>query len=122
MGTFVITKRVNGLYKYEFISRKGKAILLSKEFELRFECEEAIETLKNAVGSFFFMRFKTKNGKMYFKVIVADKEAAVSRKYSTLFLMEKGIAEVSRSIQVSEILDFSFPADVFPPAEDIFGI
>jgi uncharacterized protein YegP (UPF0339 family) len=91
MGTFVITKRVNGLYKYEFISRKGKTILVSDDYELRFECEEAIEVLKNSAEAIFFMRFKSKNGKMYFKVIV------------------------------DEILDFSGPADVFPPAEDIFG-
>ncbi len=121
MGTFVITKRLNGSYKYEFNSRKGKAILISEDYELRFECEEAIEALKKAVDSIFFMRFKTKNGKMYFKVIVDEKEVAVSRKYNTQFLMEKGIAEITRSLHVSEILDFSFPADVFSPAEDIFG-
>ena len=46
MGTFVITKRLNGSYKYEFNSRKGKAILISDDYELRFECEEAIEALK----------------------------------------------------------------------------
>jgi uncharacterized protein YegP (UPF0339 family) len=121
MGTFVITKRLNGSYKYEFNSRKGKAILISEDYELRFECEEAIEALKKAVDVIFFMRFKTKKGKMYFKVIVDEKEVAVSRKYNTQFLMEKGIAEITRSLHVSEILDFSFPADVFSPAEDIFG-
>ena len=121
MGTFVITKRVNGLYKYEFISRKGKAILISDDYELRFECEQAIEVLKNSAEAIFFMRFKSKNGKMYFKVIVDEKEIAVSRRYNTQFLMEKGIAEITRSLHKSEILDFSVPADVFPPAEDIFG-
>lgn len=121
MGTFVITKRLNGSYKYEFNSRKGKAILISEDYELRFECEEAIEALKKAVDVIFFMRFKTKNGKMYFKVIVDEKEVAVSRKYNTQYLMEKGIAEITRSLHVSEILDFSFPADVFLQAEDVFG-
>lgn len=52
MGTFVITKRLNGSYKYEFNSRKGKAILISEDFELRFECEEAIEALKQAEDVF----------------------------------------------------------------------
>ena len=121
MGTFVITKRLNGYYKYEFTSRKGKAILVSNDFELRFECEEDIEALKKSVENIFFMRFKSKNGKMYFKVIVNEKEIAVSRKYTTLFLMEKGISEVTRTLHKSEILDFSLGHDVFPPAEDIFG-
>ena len=121
MGTFVITKRLNGYYKYEFTSRKGKAILVSNDFELRFECEEDIEYLKKSVEAIFFMRFKSKNGKMYFKVIVNEKEIAVSRKYSTQFLMEKGISEVTRTLHLSEVLDFSLPHDVFPPAEDIFG-
>jgi len=121
MGTFVITKRLNGYYKYEFTSRKGKAILVSNDFELRFECEEDIESLKKSVENIFFMRFKSKNGKMYFKVIVNEKEIAVSRKYSTQFLMEKGISEVTRTLHLSEVLDFSLAHDVFPPAEDIFG-
>ena len=121
MGTFVITKRLNGYYKYEFTSRKGKTILVSNDFELRFECEEDIEYLKKSVEAIFFMRFKSKNGKMYFKVIVNEKEIAVSRKYTTQFLMEKGISEVTRTLQVSEVLDFSLAHDIFPPAEDIFG-
>lgn len=121
MGTFVITKRLNEHYKYEFTSRKGKAILISNDFELRFECEEDIEALKKSVESIFFMRFKSKNGKMYFKVIINEKEIAVSRKYLTHFLMEKGISEVNRTLQQSEILDFSLDQEIFPPANYIFG-
>ena len=121
LGTFVITKRLNGNYKYKFTSRKGKAILISNDFELRFECEEDIEALKKSVESIFFMRFKSKNGKMYFKVIINEKEIAVSRKYLTHFLMEKGISEVNRTLQQSEILDFSLDQEIFPPANYIFG-
>ena len=121
MGTFVITKRINGYYKYEFASRKGKPIFISNDFELRFECEEDIESLKKSVEAIFFMRFKSKNGKMYFKVIVNEKEIAVSRKYTTQFLMEKGISEVNRTLQQSEILDFSLDQEIFPPANYIFG-
>ncbi len=121
MGTFVISKRLNGYYKYEFTSRKGKVILLSNDFELRFECEDNIELLKKSVASLFFMKFKSKNGKLYFKIILNDKEIAVSRKYTTQLLMEKGIAEIERTIHNSEVLDFSSQNDVFPPAEEIFG-
>jgi uncharacterized protein YegP (UPF0339 family) len=122
MGTFVITKRLSGYYKYEFTSRKGKAIFVSNDFELRFECEEDIELLKKAIDAIFFMRFKSKNGKMYFKMILNEKEVAVSRRYTTPLLMQKGIDEISRTLSQSEVLDFSIQNDVFPPAEEIFGL
>lgn len=122
MGTFVITKRLSGYYKYEFTSRKGKAIFVSNDFELRFECEEDIESLKKAIDNVFFMRFKSKNGKMYFKMILNEKEVAVSRRYTTPLLMQKGIDEIIRTLSLSEVLDFSIQNDVFPPAEEIFGL
>ena len=121
MGTFVITKRLNECYKYEFTSRKGKAIFVSNDFELRFECEEDIEFLKKSVATIFFMKFKSKNGKLYFKLILNEKEIAVSRKYATQLLMQKGIDEIIRTLFKSEILDFSGTESVFPPTEDIFG-
>jgi uncharacterized protein YegP (UPF0339 family) len=122
MGTFVITKRLSGYYKYEFTSRKGKAIFVSNDFELRFECEEDIESLKKAIDDVFFMRFKSKNGKMYFKMILNEKEVAVSRRYTTPLLMQKGIDEIIRTLSQSEVLDFSIQHDIFPPAEEIFGL
>ncbi|WP_298135951.1 DUF1508 domain-containing protein [Flavobacterium sp.] len=121
MGTFVISKRQNGYYKYEFTSRKGKAIFISNDFELRFECEDDIEFLKKNVENIFFMKFKSKNGKMYFKIILNEKEIAVSRKYTTPFLLQKGIDEIIRTISKSEILDFTNQDFVFPSAEDVFG-
>jgi uncharacterized protein YegP (UPF0339 family) len=121
MGTFVITKRQNGYYKYEFTSRKGKAILISNDFELRFECEENIELFKNGIDTVFFMKFKSKNGKFYFKVILKEKEMAVSRKYTTQLLLQKGIDEIVRTIFKSEILDFSNQDLIFPSADEVFG-
>ena len=122
MGTFVITKRLNGFYKYEFTSRKGKTIFISNDFELRFECEEDIDHLKNCINEVFFMKFKSKNGKLYFKIILEDREVAVSRKYTTQLLLQKGIDEIIRTISKSEILDFSSQDNIFPPAEDVFGV
>ena len=121
MGTFVITKRQNGYYKYEFTSRKGKTIFMSDDFELRFECEEAIEEFRNNIEAVFFMKFKSKNGKFFFKIILKEKEIAVSRKYTTQLLLQKGIDEITRSIAKSEVLDFSVQDFAFPAAEDVFG-
>ena len=42
MSAFVISKRFNDEYKFEFTSRKGKTIFTSNSFELKFECENAI--------------------------------------------------------------------------------
>jgi uncharacterized protein len=120
MGTFVITKRQNGSYKYEFTSRKGKTIFLSNDFELRFECEEDADCLKKSIDNVFFMKFKSKNGKLYFKIILDKKEVALSRKYSTPLLMQKGIDEILRSISKSEILDFSNQDTIFPTNDELF--
>ena len=112
MGTFVITKRQNGYYKYEFISRKGNAILISNDFELRFECEENIELLKKSIDAIFIMKFKSKNGKLFFKIILEEKEIAISRKFSTEIVLQKGINELKNASK-SEVLDFSISNSIF---------
>jgi hypothetical protein len=114
MGTFVISKRQSGLYKFEFNSRKGKTIFIGADFQLRFECEENAKWIQNHAESIFFMKFKSKNGKLYFKLILNEKEVAVSRKYSTELLMEKGVSEIKRVLHKAEILDFSGSNFIFP--------
>jgi uncharacterized protein len=120
MGTFVISKRQNGHYKYEYNSRKGKVVFTSIDFELRFECEEAIEELKSNAENLYFMKFKTSSGKLYFKILLNKKELAVSRRYSTLLLLQKGIDDVVKNVPASEFLDFSNQNFVFSPQETVF--
>jgi uncharacterized protein YegP (UPF0339 family) len=115
MGTFVIVQRTSGAYKYEFVSRKGKTIFTSNDFELRFECEEEIEKLKNAIERCVFMRFKSSSGKFFFRLILDEHEVAVSRRYTTQLLLQKGIDEIVKYAHKAEYLDFS-------SAEDIFGL
>lgn len=117
MGVFVISKRNDESYKYEFVSRKGKTILTSNSYELRFECEEDIEKLKLALPEAVFMKFKTSGGKFYFRLIVDKKEVATSRKYTTQLLMQRGIDEILRSMSMSEVLDFSSSELIFPEIE-----
>ncbi len=114
MGTFVISQRQNGYYKFEYNSRKGRVVFTSVDYELRFECEEAIEELKCNIDKIYFMKFKTSSGKLYFKIILNEKELATSRKYTTLLLLQKGIDEVLKHVPSSEFLDFSNQAFVFP--------
>jgi uncharacterized protein len=114
MSAFVISKRLNGEYKFEFTSRKGKAIFTSNNFELRFECEETIDYIKRSLEHCTFMKFKSSSGKFYFTLILDKKEMAISRKYSTLLMMEKGINEILKYGGLSETLDFSNQDFVFP--------
>lgn len=114
MATFVISKRLNSdSYKYELMSRKGKTIFTSTNFELRFECEEEILALQSQFDKIVFMRFRSGNGKFFFKVILNDKQVAASRKYSTERLLQRGIDEVEKYMLEAEVLDFSKENDIF---------
>jgi uncharacterized protein len=114
MATFVISRRQSDDFKFEFVSRKGKTILTSNSYELRYECEEDINFVKSAIERAVFMKFKTSSGKFYFRVILDKKEFATSRKYTTQLLMQKGIDEIIRSATISEVLDFSNSDFIFP--------
>ncbi|MGO4906050.1 DUF1508 domain-containing protein [Flavobacterium sp. W20_MBD1_R3] len=107
MGAFVISKRYNDQYKFVFTSRKGKVVFTSLSYELKFECEEAIERFKTDIESASFLKFKSSGGKYYFKLIVGDNHFATSRKYTTSLRLQKGIDEIVRFGSISEILDFS---------------
>lgn len=113
MATFVITKRLNDLYKYELTSRKGKTIFTSNNFELRFECEEQINYLQEALERVVFLKFKSGKGKFFFRIVLDEKELAVSRKFSTQLMLEKSINEILKYTPQAEILDFSADIDVF---------
>ena len=113
MGTFVISKRLNDFYKFEFVSRKGKTIFTSNSYELKFECEEEIEMVKRSVENFNYMKFRTSRGNYFFRIVLHEKSFAVSRKYATELMMQKGIDEIIKYILTSEVLDFSDSDSVF---------
>ena len=119
MATFVITKRLNDLYKYELTSRKGKTIFTSNSFELRFECEEQILYLQDSLERVVFLKFKSGRGKFYFRLVLDEKELAVSRKFSTQLMLEKSINEILKYAPLAEILDFSADIDVFNDFESL---
>ena len=107
MSAFVITKRFNDLYKFEFTSRRGKTIFSSLGFELKFECEDAIAKFRNIVEECVFEKQKGLAGKHFFKLLVKEQLFATSRKYSTELRLEKGIEEIKKYAISAEILDFS---------------
>lgn len=107
MSTFVITKRFDDTYKFEFQSRKGKTIFSSNSYELCFECEDAIAFLKINFFEIIFLKSKTSKGKYFFRLLISDKQLAISRKYATQLMLEKGIKDVLNYANKAEILDFS---------------
>jgi uncharacterized protein YegP (UPF0339 family) len=107
MGAFVISKRLNDHYKFVFTSRKGKVIFTSMSYELKFECEEAIEYFKSNTDLAIFEKQKSAGGKCFFKLFLDGALFALSRKYTTVLRVEKGINEIVKYAAVSEILDFS---------------
>ena len=47
-------------------------------------------------------------------MVLHEKQIAVSRKYSTQLLLQKGIDELLRKASEAEILDFSSNEEIFP--------
>jgi len=113
MGTFVITKRFNDEYKFVFTSRKGKTVFTSLSYELKFESEEDIKKFKANIDLATFTKFKSSNGKFYFRLLLDGVHFATSRKYNTELLLKKGIDEIIRYAAQSDVIDFSANDFVF---------
>ena len=107
MSTFVITKRFNDEYKFEYTSRKGKTIFVSNSYELKFECENQINFIKNNLEKTIFLKSKSSSGKFFFRLLIEDKQLAISRKYATHLMLEKGINDFIKYAAKSEVIDFS---------------
>ncbi|MBC5837206.1 DUF1508 domain-containing protein [Flavobacterium muglaense] len=107
MASFVISKRFSGDYKFEFTSRKGKTIFTSNSYELRMDCEADAEYIRSVFDSCSYVKFKTTKGKFFFRVVVDGVVKAVSRKYTTELMVQKGIDEIVKYGARAEILDFS---------------
>lgn len=113
MGTFVISKKLNGDFKFNFMSRKGNIILTSLGFELKLKCEENIELFKQNLEEVKFLKFKASREKYFFKLILDDQVFAVSRKYTTEFSLQKGIDQIILYALKAEVLDFSNNESIF---------
>ena len=113
MSSFVITKRFNGLYKFEFTSKRGKTIFTSLGYELKFECEAAIINFRSIADVCVFEKQKASGGKYMFVLLLNNEIFATSRKYSTELRLEKGIEEIKKYVVGAEILDFSNQEFVF---------
>lgn len=107
MGAFVISKRFNDEYKFVYTNRRGKEIFTSPGYELKFECEEAIERFRLAIADAVFAKFKSSSGKFFFKIIFEEAHFATSRKFTTELRVKKAMDEINKYAGKAEILDFS---------------
>lgn len=121
MGAFVISKRLNGEYKFIFATRRGKTIFTSIGCKNKSDCEKMIAAIQENIEQFTLTRSKSGAGKFFFRLAKDGLVLATSRKFSTEFMFQKGIANLREHIPNSEILDFSENDFVFPDAETVFA-
>lgn len=114
MGMFVISKRLNGDYKFIFATRKGKTIFTSIGFRHKTDCEQMLAAIKENMDLFTFTKYKKAGDKYFFRITKEGLVLANSRKYSTELMLLKGINEVMGQVNGAEILDFSENSFVFP--------
>jgi uncharacterized protein YegP (UPF0339 family) len=119
MGTFVISKRLTGDYKFSFAARRGKTVFTSIGFKQKEDCEILIATLQEDVARFSFTRIRNAGGKYFFRITKDGFVLANSRKYSTELLLVKGIDAVQKYVMGSETLDFADNAFDFPEVEQL---
>lgn len=120
MGTFVISKRVNGDYKFIFATRKGKTIFTSIGCNNKSDCEKIIAAIQGNIEQFTLTRSKNAAGKYFFRLAKDGLVLATSRKFSTEFMFQKGIDNIKEHLPNSETLDFSENEFVFPDSEAVF--
>jgi uncharacterized protein len=120
MGAFVISKRLNGDYKFIFATRKGKTIFTSIGCKNKSDCEKMIAAIQDNIDQFTLTRSKSSAGKYFFRLAKDGLVLATSRKFSTEFMFQKGIANLREHLPNSETLDFSENEFVFPDSEAVF--
>jgi uncharacterized protein len=118
MSAFVISKRLDGNYKFTYASRKGKTIFTSIACREKSDCEKIIETIRNDFTSFTFRKARTGSGKYFFRVTRGGLVLATSRKFSTELMLQKGIDQFLKYLPMAETLDFSVNEDVFASIEE----
>ena len=120
MGAFVISKKLNGDFKFIFASRKGKTIFTSIGTKHKSDCELMIAEIKQNTTAFAFTKVRNTGGKFFFRLSKDGLVLANSRKFTTELLLQKGIDEIVKYVAESETLDFSEPSLAFPDADTIF--
>lgn len=107
MAMFVISKRVNGYYKFDFTSRRGHPIFSSMACKHKSDCKQIIEAIREQFDDFTLTRKSTPAGKHFFRLSRNGLVLASSRYFSTPLRLDKGLDEIQKYMNEAEVLDFS---------------
>ncbi len=121
MGAFVISKKLNGEYKFIYASRKGKTIFTSIGCKFKSDSELIIAEMRTRIDAFAITKVRNAGGKFFFRISREGLVLANSRKFTTELLLQKGIDEIVKYIALAETLDFSEESLVFPDADAVFS-
>ncbi len=113
MGAFVISKRINGDFKFTFATRRGKTVFTSIGCRDKSDCEKIIDALRENVSQFTFTKIRQSSGKFFFRISKDGLVLANSRKFTTELLMQKGLNDFLDRVVKTETLDFSEQEFVF---------
>jgi uncharacterized protein YegP (UPF0339 family) len=113
MAMFVISKRGNGHFKFDFTSRRGNPIFSSIACKHKTDCKQIIGAITEQFEAFTLTRKATPSGKHFFRISRNGLVLATSRYFSTPLRLEKGLEEIQKYLHEAEILDFSENGDIF---------
>jgi uncharacterized protein YegP (UPF0339 family) len=109
MEKFVIRKKTNGEFKFDFTDKKGKAILSSGGYTRKTSCINGIEVVRrNAQDPTKFNSKKTPNAEPYFNLKSFNgKIIGVSQVFKDIATRDEGILSVKRNAQNAPVEDES---------------
>lgn len=112
MGTFAISTKDNGEFKYTYNNKRGKTVLTSLGYKSKEDCNLAIHYLMENMDKISITKFKSPSDKFFIKLLLEDTVLCISRKFTTILRLEKAITDILENVSKSELLDFtdfSFP-------------
>lgn len=109
MGTFVITKRANGEFRFNLEATNGQVILSSEGYTTKAACENGIESVKeNAPDEARYDRKTSSNDKPYFNLKARNGQViGTSELYESEAARDNGIASVMKNAPEARIEDES---------------
>ena len=107
MGTFAISTKDNGDYKYTYNNKRGKTVLTSLGYKSKEECKAAIIELMQNIDKISVAKFKSTSGKFFIRLLWNDNVLCTSRKFTTILRLEKAITDILENVSKSELLDFT---------------
>lgn len=109
MEKFVINKKTNGEFQFDFIDKKGKVILSSGGYTRKLMCIKGIESVKrNSQNNIKFFRKTALNNETYFNLKAFNgKVIGVSKMFKDRFSRDKGIESVKKTAPIALVEDHS---------------